>query len=241
MSKNHIKTASLFKFTVGINAIITWHDDNWANMLSHKWKRNEFWTFSKKKSVLRKTLNKFRLPNEPPIEVAYGDGRVAATAKGELSVPTKYVKDLCCELYPCVSVDEYMTSSVCVNPECEAQLHPIYFVRNGFIQQLRGMKWCNSTVCRNCPFKHRDFVGSGNIYKAYKNQVYNEDIPALLDRDHPFQQQKLNTKLLENQYRCTAPHTNVPKFVRGKKKKRTKHNKRQRRYARDKDAMEIED
>ena len=60
--------------------------------------------------VLRQTVNEFCDEGEDcdDIDVAYGDGLVAATSRGELSVPTKYVdKDLCESLYTTWTVSEY--------------------------------------------------------------------------------------------------------------------------------------
>ena len=170
--------------------------------------------------VLRQTVNEFCDEGEDcdDIDVAYGDGLVAATSRGELSVPTKYVdKDLCESLYTTWTVSEYNTSTACT--ECGAQLVPVYQLHNQNVFQTRGLKWCNSSECKGCPLKHRENIGAINISTMFLFEVYGVPLPVLLDRYHPVQALKLNTKRLANQYHLRAPHSSIGKNA----KKRAYH------------------
>ena len=139
---------------------------------------------------------------------------MAATSKGEMSVPTKYVKDLCESLYTTWSVSEYNTSTACT--ECGAQLVPVYQLHNQNVFQTRGLKYCNSSECKGCPLKHRENVGAINISTMFLFEVYGVPLPVLLDRYHPVQASKLKTKRLANQYHLRAPHSSIGKNAKKK-------------------------
>lgn len=229
MSKNDLKTADLSKFGMGMNSISEWYPELVRELVVSKHRaRAVFYTRGRKKSILRLTLNQF--PSDS--YVAYGNGNVAATAKYEMSVPTKEVKQLCEELYDTHETDEYNSSSTCIVPDCRGQLLPIYFVRNGRIFEHRGQKWCNSPQCAGCPLKHREDVGAANIFERFKHDKYGTPLPPLLDRSNPVQASRLPVKQRKNQYRLTAPHTSVPKRLRKKLNKKSRYDKRQRRYER---------
>lgn len=231
ISQNTLKTASCNVFNDGLNTLFVCNNDLLSEKLNTCWNRNEIYVRGRKESVLSKTLNNFQDPGEK-IDVAYGNGKVVATAKNELSVPTRYVKDMCEAKFCVHEVDEYNTSSVCIVSNCRGQLFPVFMIKNGDIFQVRGLKWCNGTECAHCPLKHREDVGAWNIFEVFKDDEYNIPRPPLLDRSNPVQALRLPTKTIKNQHRLTAPHTNLPKSLKKKLKTRVKRAQRQRRYAR---------
>ena len=109
------------------------------------------------------------------------------------------------------------TSTACT--ECGAQLVPVYQLHNQNVFQTRGLKWCNSSECKGCPLKHRENIGAINISTMFLFEVYGVPLPVLLDRYHPVQALKLNTKRLANQYHLRAPHSSIGKNA----KKRAYH------------------
>lgn len=233
MSMNSMKTADMNKFLVGVNAVSVSYIPLWNEFFGVKSRsRLNLFKDARKRSVLRTTIGQFQLPGEGPVDIAYGDGAVAATSKGELSVPTKYIKEMVGQLFTYNhDTDEYGTSSRC--PDCGDQLYPVYTLRNGQVWSVRGLKFCNSKECKSCSLKHRENVGADNIFVSFVHEKYGVPLPPLLDRNHPIQKKKANVKKLRNQHHLIAPCTNIPKTSRKKQVKQTKAQKRVRRRERE--------
>lgn len=233
-SIHHFKTSRIGRFRDAINVLTEYYGDIIRHKIIDKfWKRQELRREGKKKSVIQRTLNNFLDGNQTfdELNVAWGDGDFAATAKNELSVPTKYVKRIAEASYQyCYATNEYMTSSACL--DCQGQLFKVYMLRAGRVFEVRGLKWCNSYQCRDCCMKHREDVGSGNILISYICEKLVLDRPPLLDRHHAIQTTKIPTKPLRNQYALKSPHTNVPKSLKKKLIKQKRQKKRQRKHER---------
>ena len=60
-------------------------------------------------------------------------------------------------------MDEFRTSKVC--PTCNMHLRSVHVDKTTH-RQLRGLLRCQSSKCKNIPFKDRDFVGACNILRC---------------------------------------------------------------------------
>ena len=111
--------------------------------------------------------------------IAFGKGGFASHGRGEVSAPTKYVKDKCRQYFETVEADEYRTSSVCpccnnlllkvtkkiqvADDKCEAR-------------EVRGLRRCSSTACSQVSFKNRDSVGARNILRCLEERERPESL-----------------------------------------------------------------
>ncbi len=60
-------------------------------------------------------------------------------------------------------VDEHRSSKIC--PKCGIQLYSVVEYFNGKKYDVRGIMWCGSRMCSNCPFKDCDeYVACHNMF-----------------------------------------------------------------------------
>ena len=100
--------------------------------------------------------------------IAYGKGGFASHGRGEVSVPTKYVKDKCRQYFKTIEVDEFRTSSIC--PCCDNVLSKVRRQVADEVREVRGLRRCSSTVCSQVSFKNRDSVGARNILRCLEER-----------------------------------------------------------------------
>ena len=144
-----------------------------------KFKRLHFFTFTMKQQTVDLFLSDLvRYCGEVRPIMYYGNGVFSPGMKGLRSVPCKWVKERCKNYFECYSVNEFRTSQVC--PTCNERLLNVRKqLRRGCARRtlmVRGLKYCNSTICRSHPYKNRDLVGCANIYRKMRIEY-----PDILD------------------------------------------------------------
>ena len=168
-SRHSPKTTDPEKFDAFLKDYISVYGTLWDLKLKKKWAQESFRVYRKKRKVLDGFFQSMHKKGERKPVIAYGKGGFACNGRGEVSVPTVYVKDKCRQYFETVEVDEFRTSSVC--PCCDALLCKVikevkvaddkYAVR-----EVRGLRRCSSTVCSQVSFKDRDSVGARNILRC---------------------------------------------------------------------------
>ena len=223
-SRSTLKTADIDEFRNGLNVIGNNYEALWAHNMLKCFKNQAFALHGAKRSRLRRTINSFRRKDSSFL-VGYGDGSFPSTAKGETSVPVKEVKDMCARVHMTMEVPEWRTSSVC--PDCGAQLFTVYHAIDGDRVERRGMKWCNSQICRHAPIKHRENVGGYDIYLVMKAGLFDTPLPNFLDRQSQTKDVGwVNPKLPDNKVRLVAGTTSAaprpPNYIVEKRRQRKK-------------------
>ena len=115
------------------------------------------------------------------------------TAGGRTAVPTSWAYRRLAAVAHTVPVDEYMTSQICYN--CDKKLSPPKFRNDeGKLREVRGIRLCNSRVCRELHNHHpphawepskwmnnvrynRDKVGAANILRCGGLSNYERPLP----------------------------------------------------------------
>ena len=99
--------------------------------------------------------------------IAYGSAQFPSNGKGELSVPTVYIKNKAKNFYKVVEVSEWRTSKIC--PVCDTALQKVYqkSKEDEKYYQVRGLLRCGSKSCKKISFKDRDSVGARNILRCH--------------------------------------------------------------------------
>lgn len=151
-------------------------------LLPKKFERLRFHTYLMKQRTIHRFLYKLVkfCGEEHPI-MYYGNGSFAPGGKGQRSVPCKWVKRECKYFFTCYSVNEFRTSQIC--PTCNNRLFNVRkHLRNGRRRTImvRGLKYCNSHVCRKHRYLNRDVVGCSNIYRKTRT-IY----PDVMNRSSP--------------------------------------------------------
>ena len=166
------RTSSSEQFDKFMDNYISVYDKLWDNRLKKKWAQQHFRVHRNKRKVLDGFFQSMHEKGTRKPVIAYGKGGFASGGKGEVSVPTEYVKEKCKTYFDTVEVDEYRTSCVC--PCCDASLSKVCKkTEDGNIREVRGLRRCSSTVCSQASFKNRDSVGARNILRC------------LLERERP--------------------------------------------------------
>ena len=166
------RTSSSEQFDKFMDNYISVYDKLWDNRLKKKWSQQHFRVHRNKRKVLDGFFQSMHEKGTRKPVIAYGKGGFASGGKGEVSVPTEYVKKKCKTYFDTVEVDEYRTSCVC--PCCDALLSKVCKkTEDGNIREVRGLRRCSSTVCSQASFKNRDSVGARNILRC------------LLERERP--------------------------------------------------------
>ncbi len=152
-------------------------------LIPKKFERLRFLTYTKKQQTIHRFLSDLVRDcggEEQPI-MYYGDGSFASGGRGQRSVPCKWVKRECKNVFTCYSVNEFRTSQVC--PTCNSRLLNVHkHLRSGDrpTRNIRGLKYCSSKICCAHRYKNRDLVGCTNIYRKTRNEY-----PEVLDRTGP--------------------------------------------------------
>ena len=106
--------------------------------------------------MVTRVINSLQGADEPSIKVLYGDGSFGSRRSSERSVPMKWFKEAkkirFCNTFK--EVDEHCSSKSC--PDCGIQLCSVVEYFNGNKYYVRGLMWCGSKKCKNCPFKDPD-------------------------------------------------------------------------------------
>ena len=168
-SRHSPKTTDPEQFDAFLKDYISVYDKLWDLKLKKKWAQESFRVYRKKREVLDGFFQSMHKKGERKPVIAYGKGGFASHGRGEVSVPTEYVKDKCRQYFETVEVDEYRTSCVC--PCCDALLCKVtkkIQVVDGTVEvrEVRGLRRCSSTVCSQVSFKNRDSVGARNILRC---------------------------------------------------------------------------
>ena len=152
--------------------------------MKKKWARQKFEVYINKQKVLDGFFSSMynRKAGERKPVIAYGNGSFPTHGRGELSVPTKYIKKKCKQFYTTEEVSEFRTSIVC--PRCDKLLRKVMIKSKvkvkvkdedtgeytdedkEVIRQIRGLRRCGSNVCSRMPFLNRDDVGARNILRC---------------------------------------------------------------------------
>lgn len=151
-------------------------------LIPKKYERLRFFMYTMKQRTIHRFLSKLVCEckgDELPI-MYYGNGSFSSGGKGQRSVPCKWVKRECKNFFTCYSVNEFRTSQIC--PRCNERLLNVrkHSRNTNTSRNLRGLKYCESGICRSERFKNRDVVGCSNIYRKTR-YVY----PEVLDRTAP--------------------------------------------------------
>lgn len=177
MSQNHCQHADWERLLHGIEVMLDHIDLLTKHMFSKRWARKKFEIYQKKQSVIASTVNDLQDPTQPDIIVLYGDGSFPSGGVGQQSVPVQQLKSAVMRQYEVVEVDEFRTSSVC--PECGDQLFKVLEFFNGRYYEVRGVKWCGSSVCKTHPIYTRDVgVGCTNIFLRHMGRGH-----PIMERD----------------------------------------------------------
>ena len=168
-SRHSPKTTDPEQFDAFLKDYISVYDKLWDLKLKKKWAQESFRVYRKKRKVLDGFFQSMHKKGERKPVIAYGKGGFASHGRGEVSVPTEYVKDKCGKYFETVEVDEYRTSCVC--PCCDNLLckvtKKIQSADGAFqVREVRGLRRCSSTVCSQVSFKNRDSVGARNILRC---------------------------------------------------------------------------
>jgi len=93
----------------------------------------------------------FKEGEEKPI-IAYGNGSCPSGGRGEVSMPTKYMKKKCKQFYKTKEVNEYQTSIIC--PCCNELLMKVKIIVKNMKaeKEIRGLRRCGSNGCAQRPF-----------------------------------------------------------------------------------------
>ena len=178
MSDNHFKRINLSEFEDGIIHYKENFNSIWElKGKTKKWSRQKFYLYQRKSKVIRRFLSSLKMRGYADSVMYYGSGTFAAGQKGERYAPCKWVKKECKEFYHCncITVNEFRTSQVC--PVCNSRLFDIKkLTDDGRTKKVRGLKWCDHEMCRSCPLKNRDEVGTTNIFIKTK-----PDYPDIYD------------------------------------------------------------
>eukprot|EP00986_Skeletonema_menzelii_P006401 scaffold2415_cov73-Skeletonema_menzelii.AAC.2 len=191
LSNHHFKTPSLREFYRAIHcrtADKAW-DRLWEFAFRKSVMRARGYVDGQKKSSKQKKMNEIKKKmSDAGCElksVGFGNGGFATSNPGTVGggVPTRSNKELFSNNFNCYSIDEFRTSSVC--PNCECQLHNLYHIYKGIRYYIRGIKYCSSDRCADHRFWHRDQVGAINILKRHlvdRGLLNPEHIPYYLQR-----------------------------------------------------------
>ena len=167
-SRHSPKTTDPEQFDAFLKDYISVYDKLWDLKLKKKWAQESFRVYRKKRKVLDGFFQSMHKKGERKPVIAYGKGGFASHGRGEVSVPTEYVKDKCRKYFETVEVDEYRTSCVC--PCCDDLLckvtKKIQSADGATVREVRGLRRCSSTVCSQVSFKNRDSVGARNILRC---------------------------------------------------------------------------
>ncbi|KAL7491587.1 hypothetical protein ACHAWT_000894 [Skeletonema menzelii] len=188
LSKKHLKTSSLKSFYQALRLRTTlryWHK-LWRFGFVKSRIRRSFFVSGQKMGALQRKMNHIakavkEVDAAAELYVGFGDGKW-----GSSPAPTRKVKENFGRSFKaCQEVDEFRTSSICIN--CGHQLYNLFHFHNRKRYYIRGIKYCNSDLCRKkgqC-YYHRDKTGAINILKKYLIQRGDLDesmIPYLLQR-----------------------------------------------------------
>ena len=168
-SRRSPKTTDPEQFDTFLKDYISVYDKLWDLRLKKKWAQESFRVYRKKRKVLDGFFQSMHKKGERKPVIAYGKGGFASHGRGEVSVPTQYVKDKCSKYFETVEVDEYRTSCVC--PCCDNLLCKVTKKIQSAdgacqVREVRGLRRCSSTVCSQVSFKNRDSVGARNILRC---------------------------------------------------------------------------
>ena len=168
-SRHSPKTTDPEQFDAFLKDYISVYDKLWNLKLKKKWAQESLRVYRKKRKVLDGFFQSMHKKGERKPVIAYGKGGFASHGRGEVSVPTEYVKDKCRKYFETVEVDEYRTSCVC--PCCDNLLCKVTKRIQGadgayVVREVRGLRRCSSTVCSQVSFKNRDSVGARNILRC---------------------------------------------------------------------------
>ena len=166
-SQKSRKTTDAQQFDAFLADYFSVYNKLWEAKLKKKRAQESFRVYCKKHKVLDGFFQSMRGEREPVI--AFGDAKFPPGGRGEVSVPTEYVKARCRKYFTTVMVDEFRTSSVC--PCCDAALCKVAVrytdaLNVTKVRQVRGLKRCSAEDCAQFSFKDRDVVGARNILRC---------------------------------------------------------------------------
>jgi hypothetical protein len=162
------KTIDVERFDSHLANYVSVYDEMWRVKLEKKRARQSLRVHVKKQKVLDNFFQSMQAPGQIKPMIAYGKANFGSGGKGEVSVPTEYVKKVCKTYYNTAEVDEFRTSSVC--PSCDELLCKVIrrcnAAEKGEFREIRGLRRCCSTVCSRTSFKNRDSIGARNILRC---------------------------------------------------------------------------
>ena len=92
-SRHSPKTTDPEQFDAFLKDYISVYDKLWDLKLMKKWAQESFRVYRKKRKVLDGFFQSMHKKGERKPVIAYGEGGFACHGRGEVSVPTEYVKD----------------------------------------------------------------------------------------------------------------------------------------------------
>ncbi len=176
LSRRHLKTTDMDDLKAALQLRVQYWSQRWPHMLKKCYARENFRLYSEKQSTRDVAVNSLQPPDGPPITVLYGDGEFPPGGKSRRYVPVKWFRDACKRVYEVKVVNEFRTSSVC--PDCDCQLYKVAQRFNDKLYSFQGLNWCPSDECRSKPLKHHDKVGCANQYRRYKGRG-----PPIMERN----------------------------------------------------------